>query len=228
MTRDVPHHPALVSSTIGIAIAVGVLVMVLDNDTSIEPLAVLACGLGVLAGSTGLRRCGFRVIGFGGSVFGGLVALVPLWLYAREDIPELILLTAVFGVVGTIILTIGLLPTDGPGSRLLVKLGTGGLFVAVLLAAVGDVSDRAILLAGIGTILVWDAAEHAINVGEHLGTTAGTVSIELIHVAASSAIGAGALVLVLVFTQITPGDLSLVQFMGVLGTIVLFTLALHE
>ena len=228
MTATVHSHPALGSTAIGITLAGGVLVMLLRDVGPLDPLAVFVGGLAVFGASTSIRRRGHRLLGSPGRLIGLCMMIAPVWLYVRAGVPEFVLLIAGLGVISVAVLSIGLLPVNGPGSRLLVKTGTGGLFAAVLVAAIGDVPDLSILIAGVGTILTWDAGEHAINVGEQLGTEAGTAPIELTHVTASAGVGAGALVLVFALGRLAPGDLSLVQFVGIIGAVVLLTLALHE
>ena len=228
-TETVHPHPSLLSSTVGVGIAVGVIGLLAQDAPVFPYISLHLLGLAILAGAVVvLLRHDYRFLGTIGVTSGILLALLPAGLLVIHGHHEYVLLVAIPGMIGALVMAIGLLPVHRAGSRLLLKAGTGIIFLAVLAAGVVQVPTRPILLAGIGTIVAWDAGEQAINIGEQLGSNARTASIELIHVGATLAVGGIGLALVVLLGRTSPSDLSLVQFVAVLGVLVLLTLALHE
>lgn len=71
---------------------------------------------------------------------------------------------------------------------------TGGgvlLFAGVLVAGVGDAGVGPTLIGGALSVLAWDAAVNAVELGEQVGYEAETRSAELSHAAGTTAIGFG-------------------------------------
>jgi hypothetical protein len=77
------------------------------------------------------------------------------------------------------------------GRRGVLDWGALVMFGGVLLAGVGGGFPGPLLVALVGTVVAWDAAEHAISVGEQLGRDARTRRVVVVHVAESSLVGAG-------------------------------------
>jgi hypothetical protein len=71
-----------------------------------------------------------------------------------------------------------------------VTLGAVGLFGGVLLAGAQGGGPEALVLGLLGTVVAWDVGEHAVGLGEQLGREATTTRSELVHAAASLAVGA--------------------------------------
>lgn len=76
------------------------------------------------------------------------------------------------------------------GARRGVTLGAVGLFGGVLLAGAQGGGPEALVLGLLGTVVAWDVGEHAVGLGEQLGREATTTRSELVHAAASLAVGA--------------------------------------
>ena len=130
------------------------------------------------------------------------------------------------GFLGVIVLALALVPARGTGSRSLVKVGTALVFVGVLASGIFNaVTLGTLLAAGAATVVAWDAGEHAINVGEHLGRGRDTREIEVV--------GTGVVAFVAVEAAkfsggVGPSDLSLASLVLLLVAVVLLAVALHD
>jgi hypothetical protein len=69
--------------------------------------------------------------------------------------------------------------------------GALALFLAVLFAGVSGGHPGPLLVAMVGTVVAWDAAEQALTVGEHLGQEAPSRRLVVVHVATTTLVGAG-------------------------------------
>lgn len=95
------------------------------------------------------------------------------------------------GLAGVTVLALALLPVRRGAETAIATVGAGLVFVAVLNSGVAYGSGRlALLLATAGVVAAWDAARHAITLGEQVGQQAATGRVELTHVGATLAIGA--------------------------------------
>jgi hypothetical protein len=94
---------------------------------------------------------------------------------------------AAVGLVGT---AVGLF---GASRAWLARGGT--LAVAgVLVAGARGAAPEPLLVGLLGAVLAWDVGEHGLGLGEQLGREADTARVEVVHAAASLAVGAGATV----------------------------------
>lgn len=82
---------------------------------------------------------------------------------------------------------------------------------------------NALLLAGTATVVAWDAGEHAINVGEHLGRGGDTRETELAHI-----VGLLGVEVARFSGGVGPSGLSLGSLVLLLVAVVLFAVALHD
>lgn len=74
--------------------------------------------------------------------------------------------------------------------RGLLDLGALVMFAGVVLAGVGGALPGPLLVAMVGTVVAWDAADHAVSLGEQLGREARTSQAVAAHVGATTAVGA--------------------------------------
>ncbi|WP_136718411.1 DUF7519 family protein [Halorientalis salina] len=170
-------------------------------------------GLSVLVlGITGVRY-GYRVSGVVAAGVGIVVCVVALGGFALGA-DELIQQVRYFpGLVGLGLLVGAIAPIRGQGSRLLVKVGTGGLFLCVVFTGLFREADTTLLLlTGAGTILAWDGGDYAIGVGEQLGRQAQTWRLELTHLLASALVGGVAVASVILAQRVADTQLSLASF----------------
>jgi hypothetical protein len=99
-------------------------------------------------------------------------------------------LSLLIAVGGFVTLLSGLLV----GRREPLTLGALGIFAAAVLAGWAGAPLSSTVLAVTAAILAWDLGQFAIGIGEQLGRDAETVRLELVHAAASTAVGIAALV----------------------------------
>ena len=110
----------------------------------------------------------------------GVVAVASAGLYS--------VLGGALGLLGLAVVAGGL----HTGSRRLVSIGTAGTFAGVISAGVGG-APAAVLLVGVAASVVgWDAAGTAIDLGAQLGREADTVRLEAVHAAGSTVAGTAA------------------------------------
>jgi hypothetical protein len=111
------------------------------------------------------------------SVFAGMVAVVALALGSPTALAV--------AVPGLLVVGLALLV----GSRRALGGGETLLVGAVLLAGVQGAPAESLLVATLATLLSWDVGDNAVEVGEQLGRGADTRRAELVHAAASTAVG---------------------------------------
>lgn len=212
------------------ALAVGVaLAAMWKLDTSSLSLALELVGVTALAIGVALWRRDLRVpgaliglVGVGG--VGGALGVVVARVDALSGLIRLLP-----GLVGVLVLALALVPVRGTGSRSLVKAGTGLVFVAVLASGVFNAAPvGALLLAGAATVVAWDAGEHAINVGEHLGRHAETRETEVVHVVGTGLVAVVAVEAAKFSGGVGPEKLSLGSLVLLLVAVVLLAVALHD
>jgi hypothetical protein len=95
-----------------------------------------------------------------------------------------------FGVLGLVLLLAGVLR----GRRSAVAGGAVALFGGVLLAGLLDATPELLLLAAAASLVAWDAAEHAVGLGEAVGRRADARGALVVHTAGSgllATLGAG-------------------------------------
>jgi hypothetical protein len=225
---DAVKRPTAVSSAGSILAAAVVVGLLLPARTARVALAVELVGIAVFAGGVSLSRRSYRLSGVVVAVLGSVTALGAA-AFALSLIRGLAgLIVTVPGVVGVPLLALALVPVYGSGSRTLVKAGTGAVFVAVLAAGLFRyVSLQTLLVAGVGTIVAWDLAERAINVGEQLGRVAETRRLEAVHGVGSGLVGSVAVGSGVVVAGVGSSGLPLSALAALLVAVLLLTAALH-
>jgi hypothetical protein len=154
-------------------------------------LGIELLAVGVLAAAAGARRRGHGVVGrllllAGVAVgVGGLVAVVA----GAETLVRRIVVSV--GVAGVGLLGAGVAPVRSSRSRGFVTAGAAAVTVAVVLSGLlTDASVPVLLGAMVATVVAWDVGEGAVSLGEQVGVRARTWSVELVHGAATAAVGA--------------------------------------
>ncbi|MBX0324295.1 hypothetical protein EGH21_14795 [Halomicroarcula sp. F13] len=222
-------RPTLVSSALAVTAAAAVLLALAGDATGVGTwLVVELVGLGIVGLGAAAYRTGYRVVGLPLGLVGAAVCAVAIGGFGSQGGPLSELLRLVPGFLGLAVLAAALVPVRGDGSRSLVKLGAGGLFACVVLAGLFQTADLTLLLGtAVGTIVAWDAGEHAIGVGEHLGRGATTWRLEASHVLATTLVGAVGAAVVLFARGFANDGLSLASFAMVFVALVLLTVALR-
>lgn len=147
------------------------------------------------------------------SLVAGVLAVVATAVAGSVPLP---------GIGGLIILGVGL----RWGVRILVTVGTAGLFVGVLAAGLVSGTPIALLVATAATVLAWDLGEYAITTGHRLGQETETTRVETVHAGASVLVAVGAVGVGTLVFRGTPGGqptVVLVSFLGA-GLLVLVLL----
>lgn len=90
------------------------------------------------------------------------------------------------GALGVVLVGIGF----SRGSQAAITLGGMGLFCGVLLAGFVGAPPELLLFATAATVVSWDIAGFAIDLGEELGRAAETTRVELVHAGASALVAA--------------------------------------
>lgn len=192
-------------------------------------LGTAAVGVALLAVGARLYRANRRLPGALVALLGVVVGVGALSLEALAVSQSSGYLRLLPAVTGVLVLGAGLVPVHGTGSRGLVKVGTGLLYLAMLVSGVfQSVALGALLLAGTASVVAWDAGEHAISVGEHLGRRSGTSEVEVVHVAGTVGLGVVAMTTARLSGGAGLSGLSLPSLALVLVAVLFFSLALHE
>lgn len=215
-------RPARASSAFAVAFGAVSVALVADGPIQRRVLAVAVVGVALFVGG-GLARRRDRSVAAG--VVGAAVAVVGTLIIAAalvialtgppRYVDRIVLLP---GLVGLWVLAAGLVPLRVGSERSLVDAGTGLVFLTVLTGGVVQSSSlRAVLVAGVLTVVAWDIAENAVSLGKHVGVTAATGRAEFVHAAASIAIGGVAVALVALVNVLNVDGLP---FMGLAALLV--------
>jgi hypothetical protein len=198
-------------------------------NASETALALEAVGIAALAGGFGLWRRDWKIAGALVGTLGSAGFAGALGVAFSEIVRTSGFIRLIPGLFGIFFLALALVPVRGTGSRTLVKAGTGLVFVAVLASGIfNSVSLGALLLSGAATVVAWDAGEHAINVGEHLGRGRETRETELVHIAGTGLMAFLAVEVAKFSGGVGPSGLSLGSLVLLLVAVVLLAVALHD
>ncbi|MGM0684705.1 MAG: DUF7519 family protein [Halobacteriota archaeon] len=197
------RRPAIGSSVI--ALAAGSVAVALVADAALQREVLRLAVVGVLAFGVGgrfVRRGGTALGALGALVAlgGGLVVLVAIGQAATRPPQVTHRIELLPGIVGLWTLSAALAPARFGWSRALIDVGTGFVFLGVLVTGVTQgAGPTALLLATLATILAWDAAENAVSVGGQIGVQPGarTLRAELAHTGVAASVGASAIAIVL-------------------------------
>lgn len=116
-----------------------------------------------------------------GSVVAAVAALIGLVASGAFSWPALGIATA-----GVALLGVGLTLVRHDA----VTVGGGLLFVAVLVAGLQNAPLVALLFGAVASVVAWDSAGTAIDLGAQLGRAAPTLRLELAHTAGTVLVGA--------------------------------------
>lgn len=223
----VRRRPAIASGAAALVVAAGI-PLVLGGDAVRTGLAVEAVGMAVFAGGHAVVRRGRGVSGRVLAGVGGAVCLAGVTAFAVQADGPSTVIRFLPAMVGVPVLVAAVAPVRGSGSRTLVKLGVGCVFLTVVLAAFfRSAGVTALLGATVASVVAWDAGEHAIGVGEQLGRAATTWRLELVHVAASALVGVAAVAVVHATRTVALGSLSFAGFAVTAVALVLLVVALR-
>ena len=227
--RTPEHRPTVVAGALSIAAGVLALALVGRTPAQRTALVVGIVGIALVAAGDAAWRRRSRVPGVALGVAGVVVAAGSLLLAVTLPQATVHRIELVPGIVGLFVLLAGLLPIRRGRERTLTTLGTGLLFVTVLTSGVVQgAPPTSLFLAGIATVVAWDAADHAISLGRQVGRRATTYRSEVVHVVASSLVGVGAFAIAFGVYRSTLPELSLAGFVGLLIAGLAFSFALYR
>ncbi|MCO8247056.1 MULTISPECIES: hypothetical protein [unclassified Haladaptatus] len=225
-TTTATQRPTRVASALAVGIA---LLAMWELGASSLALVLELAGVAALAGGVGLWRREWLI---SGALVGvvGVAGVVGALAVASAGIARLSgFIRLIPGLIGVFVLALALVPVRGTGSRTLVKVGTALVFIGVLASGIFNaVTLGTLLVAGAATVVAWDAGEHAINVGEHLGRGRDTREIELVHIVGSGVVAFVAVEAAKFSGGVGPSGLSLASLVLLLVAIVLLAVALHD
>lgn len=212
-----------------VAFGAGVLVVLARPRSILWPwLGVELLGLGVVTAGAMAVQKGYRPPGIAIGVAGATLCLLAIggFLARPAATSELVRLTPGFlGIAGV---TAAVIPVRNGGSRALVKAGSGALFACVLLTGLFQAgTPTRLLVAGVGTVIVWDLGENAIGIGQQLGRRARTWRLELTHLGGTTLVGVAGVATVLFLRVFAAGGLSLASFGMAFVALVLLTLGIR-
>jgi len=199
------RRPTLASGLVSLLVAVAVVGLIAETAAQRRALATATVGVASFAAGGRLRHRGRAALGPLLTLAGSLLvvlAAVDTVTRPAQFVERLELLP---GILGLWLLTAALVPIRFRWSRLLADAGAALLFVTVLTSGVVyGASPAALVTAGVGTVVAWDAAGNAVSMGGQLGADRGapTADAELVHVAQSGAVGAAAVVATLVVERL--------------------------
>lgn len=223
------RRPARTSSLLAVVVSAAVVVALSGPRVSVGQWVVAELvGLGAVAAGVLWYRGGRRGVGAAVVLVGVAVAAGALAGFAAGSPAPAETVRLLPGLLGLAVLTAALVPVRDSGARWLVKAGAGGLFAAVVLAGLFEAAPLTVLLGtAVGAIVAWDSGEHAIGVGEQLGTRASTWRCELPHIAATALVGVVGSVAVVGVRSVANDGLSLPAFVMVFLAVVLLVAALR-
>jgi hypothetical protein len=192
-------------------------------------LAVEVTFLGFLAAGIAGRRRGDRVLGTVLTALAapGLVGAVGLSAVLVDD--PVTLVKTVFGATGVAMTGVAMLLGSRRSSRSLLKLGAGTLLCCVLAGGVLRSASQTTLLVGVaGTVLAYDLGENAVSLGDQLGRTAPTRTVEAVHALGSLAVAGIAVLAARTVDGVGTPGMSLTSLSLLLVAVVLLLAAVHD
>lgn len=197
------HHPTLVASALAVlatATAVGVVATAADQRFAVG--VALAGVAGLWVGVEATRR-GYTLAGTAVALVGAGVALASLAVGAGASSAYGERAELVPGLLGVVLVGVGVLGLHRQLSRRAVSAGLAAVVVGAALGGLFHSAGLVELLAAVALAVVgWDAGEQAINLGEQLGREARTWPAELGHVGATAAVGAVAVALATLLSDV--------------------------
>lgn len=221
------HRPTTLASLLAVLIAGGCVLLIAGMGHAV-PVAVTVFGLLVLGFAMHGNwddRIATLLIG----VCGVGLVLAGLAFVVTAELDSIAAAELYPGLAGVTVLAVALLPIRRGWETALATAGAGLVFIAVLNSGVAYDSGRfTLLLATAGVVAAWDAARHAITLGDQVGQQATTGSVELVHIGATVLVGAVFVGLTELIWQLGVTGLPLEGLLVFLGAALAFLIVLYR
>lgn len=209
------------------AAALGSVLLVADTGGVTTGLTLLLLGLAILV--AGLHYRQQSPVGYVVAAIGGVIAVTGFVLPLRHSLPTQLLLELYAGMIGLGLYALGIGALKRGLERRFVTAGVAFLFAGVLVTGVFQGTEPTMMLAAtVACVVAWDAGEQAINLGEHVGTASTSWSAALAHVAGTTLVGIGAIVVTLAIHSLDVTGLPLSALLALLMAALLALAALYH
>lgn len=194
------HRPSPVGAALSVLTAAVAVALVATTPSQRTSLAVALVGVTLTVAGLELFRRGHLLVGVLVAVAGTGTAAAAVGLGVARSPAFSTTVELVPGLIGLYVLGLAFGPVRRGRERLVLSVGAGLVFLAVVVSgAVYGAPTGTLLVAGVAVVLAWDLGERAINVGEQLGREARSWPVQLAHggaTAAACGVGVGATLLV--------------------------------
>jgi len=225
--RSPDTGPAFPGSAVAVVAALSAAALLAADPSQFAIVAVEGIGTGALLSGAYLRFRGHRLVGSVALVVGLGTALVAVGLAAVYPAGWVTRLALVFGAAGPGVLAVGLVPLRRSWAGGLVAFATALLVGAVIVRGFLPETGRvSLLVALVGAVVAWDAADHAVGLGADVGRGAATVGVSAAHLVGSSAVGLVAVVAAAGLYGAGPSSVPLVSVVALFVAVVALFVAL--
>jgi|GEM_PF-567712 len=225
--RSPDTGPAFPGSAVAVVAALGAMVLLATDPLGFAVVAVDGAGAGTLLLGGYLRFRGRRLVGLLALTTGLATVLVAVGLATVYPAGWVTRVSLVLGTAGPGVLAVALVPVRRSWAGRLVGLATALLVGAVAVRGYLPGIDRvSLLVALVGVVVAWDAADHAVGLGADVGRSAVTVGVSATHLAGSLSAGVVAVVAAVGLYAIGPSSVPLVSVVALFAAVVALLAAL--
>jgi hypothetical protein len=224
--RPVDHRPSSVASILSVTLAACSVALVATEPAQTRSLLVVVVGLVVLGVGYRRREGLLPVVRL---VLGAGIVLAGIQLSIAADLGRIGDVELLPGLYGLTVLGLGLLPVRRGWETRLATLGVALVLVSVLFSGITrDGGLLGILGATVAGLAAWDAARHAITLGDQVGRAGTTPRTELVHVGATGAVGATTAAAAIAVWRFQVTELPLLALVFLLGAAAVLLFALYD
>ncbi|AQL41483.1 hypothetical protein BV210_01580 [Halorientalis sp. IM1011] len=224
--RTVDHRPSSLASVLSVALAACSVALVATGPVQTQSLLIVVVGLFILGVGYRSREGLVSVVRI---VIGLAIVLAGIQFAIAADLGRIGDAELLPGLYGLTVLGLGLLPVRRGWETRFATLGVTLVLVSVLFSGITrDAGVVGILAATAAGVAAWDAARHAITLGEQVGRAAATPRAELVHVAATGVVGLGTVAVAVAVWRLQVTDLPLVGLVFLLGAGVALLFYLYD
>ncbi|WP_335998591.1 DUF7519 family protein [Halorientalis halophila] len=213
--QTVDHRPSSLGSVLAVTLAALSTALVATDPLQNRSLAVVLLGVLVLGVGYRGREGALPTVRLG---LGLAVVFAGIWLSISADLGRIADAELLPGLYGLTVLGLGLLPIREGWETKLATLGVALVLVTVLFSGITrDAGLVPILAATVAAVAAWDAARHAITLGEQVGRSAVEPIAELAHLGATTGVGVATVALAVTVWRLQITDVPLLALVCLLG-----------